>query len=123
MTRKKHSIRWTVLFGGLLLGNSWAQAELYTLPLFVTPTSADATTGVVRILNATDEFGSVATYAIDDAGTRFGPKTASRWRRRITESGPTGARLTAGSVKSGSGFVDFQKNCRIASIIRTWRIS
>ncbi len=75
MSRINHSIRWSLLSGGLLLWTSWAQAGLYTLPLFVTPTSTDAPTGVVRILNATDESGSVAIYAIDDAGTRFGPAT------------------------------------------------
>ena len=75
MTRINHAIRLIVLFGGLLLWNSWAQAELYTLPLFVTSTASDGATGVVRILNATDEFGSVEIYSIDDAGTRFGPTT------------------------------------------------
>ena len=50
-----------------------ALAERYTLPLFETSTASDAATGVVRILNATDESGTVEIYAVDDAGTRSGP--------------------------------------------------
>ena len=111
MTRLNHSIRLTVLFGGFLLWNAWAQAEHYTLPLFVTSTSTDAATGVVRILNATDESGAVEIYAIDDAGTRFGPTTftldasaAAEFSASDLASGNAAKGLTGG-VGSLSGYV------------------
>ena len=59
----------------LALWGSPTLAERYTLPLFVTSTTAGATQGVLRILNDTGESGSVEIHAIDDAGTRFGPAT------------------------------------------------
>ena len=59
----------------LVLLDSPALAERYTLPLFVTSTTAGATQGVLRILNDTGESGSVEIHAIDDAGTPFGPAT------------------------------------------------
>ena len=99
MSRINHSIRWSVLFGSLLLWTSWVQAELYTLPLFVTPTSTDAPTGVVRILNATDESGSVAVYAIDDAGTRFGPATHALDAAAAAEF--SASDLTSGNASKG----------------------
>ena len=59
----------------LVLWGSAALAERYTLPLFVASTAAGVTQGVLRILNDTEESGSVEIHAIDDAGTRFGPAT------------------------------------------------
>lgn len=57
----------------LLLLGSAALAEHYTLPLFVTSTTPGSMQGVVRILNDSEESGSVEIHAIDDAGARFGP--------------------------------------------------
>ena len=62
-------------FAGLLLWSFGALAEHYTVPLFVWAGTADAQQGVLRILNGTDESGTVEIYAIDDAGTRTGPAT------------------------------------------------
>ena len=58
-----------------MLWGSAALAEHYTLPLFVTSTTAGTTQGVLRLLNDTGESGSVEIHAIDDAGTRTGPAT------------------------------------------------
>ena len=63
------------IFAALVFLASMTKAEIYSLPLFVTATASDVSTGVVRILNGTDESGTVAIYAIDDAGTRSGPAT------------------------------------------------
>ena len=52
-----------------------AKAEIHSLPLFVTSTASDVSTGVVRILNGTVKSVTVAMYAIDDVGTRSGPAT------------------------------------------------
>ena len=107
-----HWIRLSLL-GGLLLWRSWVQAEHYALPLFLAPTStsSDAATGVVRILNASDESGPVAIYAIDDAGTRSGPATftliafaAAEFSASELVSGNTAEGLTGG-VGSLSGHV------------------
>ena len=62
-----------VTFAALVLWSSVALAERYTLPLFVMPATAGAPQGVLRILNDTEESGSVEIHAIDDAGARHGP--------------------------------------------------
>ncbi len=54
---------------------SAALAEHYTLPLFVTSTMPGTAQGVLRIVNGSEESGSIEIHAIDDAGTRFGPAT------------------------------------------------
>ena len=51
-----------------------ALAEKYELPLFVSNTTSGQQ-GVVRILNHSDESGSVSIVAIDDAGTRSSAAT------------------------------------------------
>ena len=71
---KRFSLRIAAL-AALALWGSAALAEHYTLPLFVTSTTAGTTQGVLRLLNDTGESGSVEIYAIDDAGTRTGPAT------------------------------------------------
>ena len=59
----------------LLLCSFGALAEHYTVPLLVPAGTSSEPQGVVRILNGTDESGTVEIYAIDDAGTRSGPAT------------------------------------------------
>ena len=59
----------------LLLWSFGVLAEHYTVPLLVPAPTTGAPQGVVRILNGTDESGTVEIYAIDDAGTRSGPAT------------------------------------------------
>ena len=59
----------------LALWGSAVLAERYTLPLFVTSTAPGTTQGVLRIVNDTEESGSVQIHAIDDAGLRHGPAT------------------------------------------------
>ena len=65
----------------LVLCGSASLADSYTLPLFVAPTAGSAARGVLRILNGTEESGSVEIYAIDDAGMRTGPAsfTLNAW--------------------------------------------
>ena len=60
---------------GFLFFVSAAQAEHYMVPLLVPKGTADASQGVLRVLNETGESGTVEIYAIDDAGTRSGPAT------------------------------------------------
>ena len=76
-----------------------AKAEIYSLPLFVTSTATDVTTGVVRILNGTDESGTVEIYAIDDAGTRSGPATFTLRASSAVEFSATD--LVAGNAAEG----------------------
>ena len=79
----------------LVLCGSAALAERYTLPLFVTSTTAGATQGVLRILNDTEESGSVEIYAIVDAGTRTGPAT-------VTLNAWTAVEFDAADLASGN---------------------
>ena len=60
---------------GLLLWSFGALAGHYTVPLLMPEDASGEPQGVVRILNATDESGTVEIYAVDDAGTRSGPAT------------------------------------------------
>ena len=71
----KSSIFRRLVLSGLLFFASAAQAEHYTVPLLVPAGTSSEPQGVVRILNGTDESGTVEIYAIDDAGTRSGPAT------------------------------------------------
>ena len=64
-----------VTFAALVLWSSAALAERYALPLFVMPATAGAPQGVLRILNDSEDSGSVDIHAIDDAGARHGPAT------------------------------------------------
>jgi len=50
-----------------------AVAERYALPLLVQAGASSEPLGILRILNGTAESGTVAIFAIDDAGTRSGP--------------------------------------------------
>ena len=79
----------------LVLCGSAALAERYTLPLFVTSTTAGASQGVLRILNDTEESGSVEIYAIVDAGTRTGPAT-------VTLNAWTAVEFDAADLASGN---------------------
>ena len=64
-----------VTLAALVLWSSAATAERYTLPLFVMPAAAGAPQGLLRILNDSEESGSVEIHAIDDDGARHGPAT------------------------------------------------
>ena len=64
-----------VTFAAFVLWSSAAPAERYTLPLFAMPATAGAPQGLLRILNDSEDTGSVEIHAIDDAGTRHGPAT------------------------------------------------
>ena len=89
------SIRLTCLFGCLLLHGMAVQAERYTIPLLVSPTTTGAPVGVVRILNGTDESGTVEIYAIGNAGTRTGPAT-------FTLNASAAAQFTTSDLQSGN---------------------
>lgn len=91
----KHLINRSSFFSVFVLWGSAALAEHYTLPLFVTSTSTDGITGVVRILNMTAESGSVEIYAIDDAGMRSGPAT-------LTLNASAAADFSASDLISGN---------------------
>ena len=67
----------------------------YTVPLLVPPGTPGGPQGVLRILNGTDESGTVEVYAVDDAGTRTGPAT-------FTLNASAAAQFTATDLQSGN---------------------
>ena len=85
-------------FVGFLLCVSGAQAEHYTLPLLVPAESSGGSQGVVRILNASAESGTVEIYAIDDRGTRSGPA-------RFTLNASAAVEFSATDLQSGDAAV------------------
>ena len=94
----KNSIFRRLGLAGLLLFASAAQAEHYTVPLLVPAGTSSEPQGVVRILNGTDESGTVEIYAIDDAGTRSGPAT-------FTLNASAAAQFTATDLQSGNAIL------------------
>ena len=65
------------------------------MPLLVPAGTSSEPQGVVRILNGTDESGTVEIYAIDDAGTRSGPAT-------FTLNASAAVQFTATDLQSGN---------------------
>ena len=80
---------------GLLFFASAAQAEHYSVPLLVPAGTSSEPQGVLRILNGTDESGTVEIYAINDTGTRSGPAT-------FTLNASAAAQFTATDLQSGN---------------------
>ena len=91
----KSSIFRRLVLAGLLFFASAAQAEHYTVPLWVPAGTSSEPQGVLRILNGTDESGTVEIYAIDDAGTRSGPAT-------FTLNALAAVQFTATDLQSGN---------------------
>ena len=56
----------------LALASLTAGAATHTLPL-VLPASSQSLQGFVRVLNQSDQAGTVSIRAIDDTGREFGP--------------------------------------------------
>ena len=79
----------------LLLWSFGVLAEHYTVPLLVPAPTTGAPQGVLRILNGTDESGTVEIYAINDAGTRSGPAT-------FTLNASAAVQFTATDLASGN---------------------
>ena len=84
-----------VALAGLLLWSFGALAEHYTVPLLVPAGTTSEPQGVLRILNATDESGTVEIYAIGDDGTRSGPAA-------FTLSTSAAVEFTATDLASGN---------------------
>ena len=84
-----------LVYVGLLLWCFAAQAEHYTVPLLVPAGTSGEPQGMLRVLNATDESGTVEIYAIDDAGTRSGPAT-------FTLNASSAVQFTATDLQSGN---------------------
>ena len=82
-------------FASLLLWSFGALAEHYSVPLLVPAGTSGEPQGVLRILNGTDESGTVEIYAIDDAGTRSGPAT-------FTLNASAAVQFTATDLASGN---------------------
>ena len=95
MTRLQNPICRFAVLAGLLLSSVGALAEHYTIPLLVPAPTTGAPQGVLRILNGTDESGTVEIYAINDAGTRSGPAT-------FTLNASAAAEFTATDLQSGN---------------------
>ena len=80
---------------GLLPWCIVAQAERYTVPLWVSGGPSAAPQGLLRVVNGTEGSGEVAIYAIDDSGTRTGPAT-------FTLAPFAAAEFDAADLRSGS---------------------
>ena len=91
----KSSIFRRLVLAGLLFFASAVQAERYTVPLLVPAGTSSEPQGVVRILNGTDESGTVEIYAINDAGARSGPAT-------FTLNASAAVQFTATDLASGN---------------------
>ena len=91
----KSSIFRRLVLAGLLFFALATQAERYTVPLLVPAGTSSEPQGVLRILNGTDESGTVEIYAIDDAGTRVGPAT-------FTLNASAAVQFTATDLQSGN---------------------
>lgn len=115
------SIRPGPVLAGLLLWASTALAEHYTLPLFMVPTTDVAATGVVRILNATGGSGTVNIYAVDDAGTRWGPATFTLHASAAAEF--TAADLVSGNVMKGLTGGVGNLTGRLGAGVGKWRLT
>ena len=61
-----------LLAAALLCLSAPAQAERYTIPWFEPPSAGGDPQGVLRIVNAAADAGTVTIHAIDDAGVRTG---------------------------------------------------
>lgn len=72
-----------------------AHSADYTVPLLVPPGTSGGPQGMLRILNGTDESGTVEIYAVDDDGTRTGPAT-------FTLNASAAAEFTATDLQSGN---------------------
>ena len=83
------------MLAGLLLSSVGALAAHYTIPLLAPAPTSGSPQGVLRILNGTDESGTVEIYAINDAGTRSGPAT-------FTLNASAAAEFTATDLQSGN---------------------
>ena len=88
-------IRRLVAAGLGLLWCAAAHADHYTLPLLLPSGTTGEPQGVLRILNGTDESGTVEIHAIDDAGTRSGPAT-------FTLNASAAAEFSASDLVSGN---------------------
>ena len=95
MKRLQCWIRHLATLAVLSLCCTAAQAEHYTLPLLAPADASGGPQGLLRILNATEESGTVEIYAIDDAGTRSGPAT-------FTLNASSAAEFTATDLQSGN---------------------
>ncbi len=71
---------------------------VHRVPLLVPAGAPGAAQGVLRILNGTDETGSVEIYAIDDAGMRSGPAS-------FTLNGSSAVEFTAADLASGNAML------------------
>ena len=85
----------TLVMAVCVLTTPAAVAERYTVPLLVPADTAGGPQGVLRILNATDESGTVEVYAFDDAGARSGPAT-------FTLNASSAVEFTAADLASGN---------------------
>ena len=92
MTRFRRRL---AMLAAFVLWSSAALAEHYTLPLFVMSNASGNPQGVLRMVNDTEESGSVEIHAIDDAGTRHGPAT-------FTLNAWTAAEFDAADLASGN---------------------
>ena len=72
-----------------------AHSADYTVPLLLPAGTSGGPQGMLRILNGTDESGTVEIYAVDDAGIRTGPAT-------FTLNASAAAEFTATDLQSGN---------------------
>ena len=124
MSRLLHPICRFAALGGLLLWSFGALAEHYTIPLLVPATTSAAPQGLLRILNGTDESGTVEIYAINDMGTRSGPATftlnasaAVEFSATDLQSGNAAKALTGGvGANVGDARLEIETDLRIVPL-------
>ena len=83
--------------------------QVYTIPLFMSASNTQGREGFVRLINRSEQEGTVSIHAIDDTGQRFGPVTLSLGATQTThfnsgdlERGNPSKGLSGG-VGSGEG--------------------
>ena len=96
---ERRAPRWRQSALALCLCSTVALADHYTVPLFVPAATSNAAQGLLRILSDSDASGSVAVYAIDDAGTRSGPAMFTLGAHAVAEFDATD--LTSGNAAKG----------------------
>ena len=87
------------------LSSSFALAERYNLPLFVSDSQSGVAKGVLHIHNASALSGMVELYAYTDSGVRLGPATltVSAWQTVEIDSADLGSGNSGKGLSGGFG--------------------
>ena len=98
----------------LFLGWSAAQAEQYTIPLFLAPGTSGDPQGVLRIVNDTGDAATVQIFAIADDGTRTGPATIALGASAAAEFDATELQSANAAKGLSGGLGSFSGDVRLS---------